>query len=280
MPLPLKEALQVEKVVAHVSLNRFIREPKHRFGAIGMYVASVMGPERAHGGRVGYNLVRLIDDMLDGDTATPDNQSPREFVVDIRRQIETGNFSLDSNLSLLAKYDLDFLDARKHPGDNVRRLLMNAIDPLIYDYDRAHAPARKLMTTSELEAYYRSSFSPIADIMLITLDSDLRSSDIDDFVMSQPRAFTVRDFHLDVRRGLINVPSEVLTTAELTEHATADVMWQDPFVRVWMVNELELARDGALRMMNKIAHSHEPRITKSFIKNPMKTVLKISEQYL
>src|SRR3989339_579836 len=134
MPLLLKEALEVESVVAQISLDRFIREPKHRFGAIGMYAASVMGPERAHGGRVGYNLVRLIDDILDGDTATPDNQSPREFVDDIRRQIETGNFSLDSNLSLLAKYDLAFLDARKRPGDDVRRLLMNAIDPLIYDY--------------------------------------------------------------------------------------------------------------------------------------------------
>lgn len=272
------EGLRTEKIVFDQMRYLTERDPIKYAGLRGLWLASILDCEGMHIGRAAYFTIRMADDILDGDIRMPPNIRPRDFIVDLQEQIASDQLRRDSEISTLAHYSITALERRQQPGDNVRDLFAKALDPLVFDYDRARD--RKLFTAQELEGYYWESFWPIQDIMLITLGSNLRSSDLRGFAMAQPRAYTVRDFREgDYPKGIINVPQEVMGKASLTAYAPVANVWENPIVSEWMLGQLSQAKQEALGVIEEVNASGEERLTKMFLRQPMRTVLKIVDEY-
>jgi len=89
---------------------------------------------------------------------------------------------------------------------------------MVFDYERSKE--RRTLTSQELGDYYWKTFSPVINILLIGLKSDLRAQDIPALAMTQGELYTIRDLPTDWKRGTINIPGEVLSSSGLTSNSS------------------------------------------------------------
>lgn len=131
--------------------------------------------------------------MLDGDSQIADN--PLDYALSLRSQIESGIYSDKPAIIGLARYAISALERKSRPGDNPRLEFLNVVDSIIFDYQRSRE--RRPLSSEELENYYKRSFFPVVNLMLIGLGSRFRASDIPELSFCQGRVYTVRDLEDD-----------------------------------------------------------------------------------
>lgn len=250
--------------------------PKHIPQVIGLYILSCRNPELGKVARASYFFMRHMDDLLDGDMDL--EIDPLSYAYQIRNQIETGKYKGAPQIINLAQFSIETLNKKSRDGDNPRNEFLGAIDSIIFDYHRSRE--RKSLPRSELDQYYKKTFFPVINLLLIGLQSELRASDIPTFAYCQGRIYTIRDLRTDWGRGTINVPQEVLETAGLSTNSSYPDLIQNPRLQQWIQEELTQNKQELLKLqwrMQSNSHDLTYTICNLYIRSMLKFIDKSVE---
>lgn len=156
-------------------------------------------------------------------------------------------------------------------GDNPRQDFLDVIDIMVFDYHRRQT--RQELSTGQLKDYYRKTFFPVHNIMLMGLGSTLRAADIPTFSFCQGRVYSVEHLPADWQVGIINIPEDVLRSAGLTSQSPYEMVKKSPVVETWASNELQESKAELLSLRNMLQASTEkitPRIYNALIGSMLK----------
>jgi len=92
----------------------------------------------------------------------------------------------------------------------------------MFDYHRAKE--RRLLSSEELETYYHHAFFPPVNLLLMGLGSKFRAEDVPELSYGQGRVYSVRDLETDWKRGVINIPKEVLDQSGMSPESEVDLI--------------------------------------------------------
>ncbi|OGE71149.1 hypothetical protein A2617_04465 [Candidatus Daviesbacteria bacterium RIFOXYD1_FULL_41_10] len=256
----------IETLMAREATGLIMRRPDKLKHTVGLYLISLLDPEVSKVGRATYFFVRYMDDLLDGDRRLSNGYQVLPHIVDMRSQVETGRFTREPKIMELAEYSLGALQRKALAGDDPRQDFLDEIDIMVFDYHRQQD--RRELSAEQLTGYYRQTFHPIHNIMLVGLGSTLRAADIPTFSLCQGRVYSVEHLQFDWRVGIINIPAEVLRTAGLTSRSPYEAVRQSPVVNAWERNELQESRTELLELQKMFRASTErvtPRIYQGLI---------------
>lgn len=265
----------IETLMAKEATSLLIRRPDKFKHTIGLYLVSFKDPEVSRTGRAAYFFTRYMDDLLDGDRRLPNDGQILPHIAAIRSQVETGNFTGEPEIIKLVAYSLDALQKKTRPGDNPRQDFLDVIDIMVYDHQRLQE--RQALTAEQLAEYYRRTFFPVHNIMLIGLGSSLRSSDIPEFSLCQGKVYSVEHLQADWKAGIINVPEEILRIAELNPQSTYEEVIESSVVKIWAENELREAKTALLSVQTRFPLSE--RLTSRIYNGLTKSMLKFINRY-
>lgn len=201
---------------------------KHKGVVAGLYIASLIDPRAAKVARPAYIFMRHIDDVLDGDRKIS-GQNPLEYIEHFKKQIESGEFDPNSEISQLARTTLDRLNHLASESDNPRQDMIGGMEWMKFDYERAQE--RRVLKEDELAKYFAQSLASYLNILLLGVGSDYRVSDFPGLPEAFCKSYTLRDFHLDWRGGMINIPAETLDRAGLDSSADFREVARNKIVR-------------------------------------------------
>lgn len=265
----------VETLMAKEATGLLIRRPDKLKHTVGLYLISLLDPEVSRVGRAAYFFTRYMDDLLDGDRRLPNDYQVLPHIAAIKSQVETGRFTREPKIMELAEYSLNALQRKALAGDNPRQDFLEIIDIMVFDYNRQQT--RQELSTEQLQDYYRKTFYPIHNIMLVGLGSTLRAVDIPTFSLCQGRVYSVEHLQADWRVGIINIPVEVLRAAELTAKSPYEIVKKSSIVETWAQNELQESKEELLRLRRMFQASTE-RITPRIYNGLIGSMLKVTDR--
>lgn len=261
----------VETLMAREAIGLLIRRPDKLKHTVGLYLIALLDPEVSRTGRAAYFFTRYMDDLLDRDRKLPNGGQVFPHIATIRSQVETGKFTREPKIMELAEYSLDALQRKALAGDNPRQDFLDVIDIMVFDYHRQQD--RQELSTEQLKDYYRKTFFPVHNIMLVELGSSLRATDIPTFSLCQGRVYSVEHLQADWRVGIINIPEEILRAAGLTSQAPYEIVRQSQVINTWAHNELQESKAELLSLRSMFQASTEkitPRVYNALIRSMLK----------
>lgn len=218
-----------------------------------LYLFSLISPKNGKLTRVSYMFFRHLDDVVDGDYVL--TIDPVDYVNSVRHQVESDSFNGSPTISHLAHYALQKLKEKARESDNPRQDFLDSIDALLFDYGRTKN--RRVMSSTELNDYYLTRFSPFMNIFLTGVDSKFRARDIPKFCSSIGVVYSASDLGADWGRGVINVPKEVLDSAGLTSDSEVTSVKESPVINRWFTDGLQESKAGLLEVRNKLRGASE-----------------------
>lgn len=253
----------------------FRRNPiKYVRGIGGMYLISIKGFELGRLARALFFFFRNIDDVLDGDRKEVKN--PTSYVLNCRKQILSGKYKESPKIISLAKFAIEKLQKKSKKGDNPKKDFLDEIDVILFDHQRAKK--KKILTRKELNEYYKKTFIPVINLILIALNSKLRAKDILELTFCQGIVYTIRDLEVDWSRGVINLPKEILKKAKLTTTSNIQELKSNPVIKNWFRNEISRCQKDLIILEKKLAKNNES-LTTTFCKGLMSPLFKLSKKY-
>lgn len=267
--------MTVERLSAIESARLVMREPI-KYGSLvaGMYALSLKNGESGKVIRTSYLFLRHIDDYLD--EGKEDSNGKLPYVLDLRNQIESGEFTREPKIAELAKYSLEVLERKASPSDNPRQDFLKVIDSIVFDYKRSKE--RRVLSNEELDNYYHDTFSPIVNLTLIGLESRVRATDIPTLSYCYGRVYTVRDLEEDWQRGVINIPKETLEQAQMTQQSSIGEVKGSSTVKDWIRGQLLQSKTELIDLKTKLQESGE-KITPMLCNGVSKTALQLLRKY-
>jgi len=191
---------------------------------------------------VSYHFGRMVDDIADGDAPLPGCFSGFEEFVDNLK-----NRALQPENSDKVKCAAEFLLLRS--VDRLNRISKNQQEVLegvnwflnsMLEENRRRVD-RKVLTKRQLEKVHYNSFGSSLEISLIAIGSNNRAKDIPEAPLILGKDYSIEEKELkpDLKRGICNIPSEVLSTANLTlEHLMKNPdLVSHPKIQEWIINE-------------------------------------------
>lgn len=261
--------MKIEVLIAKEAAGLLIRQPAKIPHVAGLYLISLVNPAVGRLGRATYFFIRYMDDLLDGDRRLPDATTPLPHVASIRSQMETGVFTDKPEIMKLGSYSLAALEKRAQPGDNPRQDFLDLIDIMVFDHQRRQK--REVLTQKQLDDYYKITFSPLHNLMLIGLGSKLRAQDIIEYSLCEGRIYSVEHLEADWKAGIINIPKITLDEASLSSQSSYKEITDSSVVRTWAQNELTRSKDELLALQTvfllseKLTRRIYGRLTKSMM---------------
>lgn len=262
----------IETLMAKEAAGLLIRRPDKFKHTAGLYLISLMDYEVSRSGRATYFFLRYIDDLLDGDRKLPGGGEPLPHIASMRSQMETGNFTGKPEIMELAQYSLDILTRKARPGDNPKQDFLDAIDIMAFDNQRRQE--RKALTVEQLNDYYRKTFFPIHNLMLMGLKSSLRAGDIPEFSLCQGRIYSLEHLEADWKAGIINVPKITLNKAGLNPQSSYKEITNSHVVLAWAQDELARSKEEleALQTLFPLSEKLTCRIYGTLTKSMSKVI--------
>ncbi len=258
------------------ALRLLRRDPvKYARGVGGMYLLSVKGLELGRVARACFFFFRNIDDALDEDRK--DIKNPLSHVLNCRKQIASGKFKDQPKIVNLARFAIERLQKKSKKADNPKQDFLDEIDVILFDFQRAKK--RKVLKKKELKKYYQNTFFPVINLMLIGLNSKLRSKDIPQLSFCQGIIYTIRDLKTDWQRGIINIPKEILKKAKLTAKSNIDKIKDSPIIKNWFKKEMINCQKDLEILEKKLTKNNESLTTK-FCMGLTSPLFKLGRKYL
>lgn len=265
----------VERLALKETIGLLTRNPTMvRRHVIGLYLMSLKDCEVGSVARSSYFFLRHVDDVLDGDLKL--DVDPFAYVSSLRSQIETGEFSEKPEIIKLVEYALPVLNKKAQSGDNPKQDFLDLIDAMVFDNQRLKE--RRPLTSEQLKEYYQQTFFPLHNIMLIGLGSSSRACDIPEMSFCQGRVYSVRDIEADWNKGIINVPSEILSDAGLTNNSTFLEVTESDVVKKWFKTELQACR-GELEMLQTRFNESPKTLTSRIYNTLIRSMLRFIETH-
>lgn len=241
-----------EKDVAKEAWGIISTRPDQFKTVAGLYLLSIAGKEKGYTMRTSVFPMRNVDDGLDGDLLV---EKPLEMATDIQRQIETNQFNENDPNAMMLKSSLEILERKALPEDNPRQDFLDLVGAMIFDHERQQE--RRILTAEELDDYFVNTFDTWVNIMLLAIDSKLRSNDIPALSYAQGWIYSMRDLPIDWERGVINVPQETLTEAGLNADCSLDQLLASDIVFYWFTQSLSLLKPELVSLREQLKDSGE-----------------------
>ena len=248
----MKREIETEIYSARESVDLVLRRPNYVKNVIGLYALSFYGAERSRLMRTSYLPIRKVDDALDGDASKVKN--PLLYATNLRNNIVINNLGKTPEEQLL-RYSLDVLEQKAKSNDSPRGDFVRAIEAIVFDHERASQ--RRILTAEEIERYYRNAFDPVINITLLAIDSNLRSGDIPVLSYGQGRVYSARDFEVDWKRGIINVPQDIISSAGLSPLSSFEEVGGNPKIIDWFHQSLAATKPDLLEAQLLLRQSGE-----------------------
>jgi len=214
----------IEKICLREFLFFIRRNRRYLVTFIAIYLYSLFAWRRTRLLRASHCLAQHIDDVLDGDREV--DMPPLTYVDELLCQIETGDYDLNSPISVLACFVFNEADARSNVNKNIRAEFLHLFRTL--RVDRQRLEARLPLPKEQLDEQHRRTFIHSINISLMITDSRLRASDVPEMVGALSWVSPMRDLREDLQRGLINIPFEVVKQAH---HEGASSLDYDDLIR-------------------------------------------------
>ncbi|HUQ85345.1 MAG TPA: squalene/phytoene synthase family protein [Candidatus Limnocylindrales bacterium] len=234
------DSVRVEKTITAESVALLRKNPA-KYSALvgGLYLLSTQGLELGQLGRASYFFARHVDNILDGDRQV--REDPLSYAVNLRNQIAERKFDPKDPIAHLAEYSLGVFDRIKRPEDNPQQDILDLIDVMIFDHERAKD--RRALSADDLEEYYYRTVYPGTNLMLTGFRSQLRAGDIPQFSTELGRIYSARDLDEDWTEGFINIPKEILDLAGLTPASSLEEVRGNSTIDTWFDDELTRSKD-------------------------------------
>jgi len=218
----------LEWLCARECLQFARRHPRYFLIFLILYGHSLRRWEQARAARYGYAFLQLFDDIMDGDRATP--TAPDNVAARTLSEWNAGEFRGDTALSRLgAAFATALQTLPLRPEDDPKRdvsLLLQAMHR-----DAWRVATRTLLTEAELKAHLRTTFHHSVNLLLMASGLQTRAAQVPDLVAALGWCSVVRDWREDGRKGLFNVPAEVV------EGAGGEMTAAHPEIRRWLEAE-------------------------------------------
>ena len=224
----------IEGIIATEIARTGLRHPRYLVVGALLYRASFPRFAERRVLRTGYCFLQAIDDLLDGDRPSP---GPPADVVDALLVAAEGRGPENTALARLGvafNTDLDALPDPEKSWRDVRAL----VDVMKHDYRRVRE--RHLSTQAEIWEQLRATFTLSVDLMLAAGGTRVRAADVPALIDALGWCSVVRDLREDLRRGLVNVPRDVvLRTDPVPERL--ETLASVPATLEWLASERERA---------------------------------------
>lgn len=248
----MRKEIETEILVVKEAVDLVNRRPSYAKMVAGLYMLSLFGLERSRIMRASYLPVRKIDDALDGDA--PKIRDPLAYARLLRDGITNKTLGKSSEERLL-QYSLDVLEAKAKQNDDPRGDFVKAIDAIVFDHERA--TQRRVLSAEEIEQYYRDAFDPVINITLQAIDSNFRSRDIPVLSYGQGRVYSARDFAVDWKRGILNVPEDVISSTGLSSSSPFEEVGRNTKIIDWFHQSLATTKPDLLDAQSLLRQSEE-----------------------
>ena len=214
-----------------------------------MYAASLIDSHRGRVFRYMYISARHIDDLVDGDKESIGD--PIEAVRRYQKVILHGRrIDLDDKYEEIMLYGIRETAKLGDGRDDVKGDFFRLTNAILFDHERSKN--RSILTKNELDGYYENLLGPSLNIGLICAGSKFRGADFPEMIYGQGRLYSVRDLKKDLRRGLCNIPLEVLEAAGVTKAATIQEILETQAVRAWVRKELGYGKVETQRLKERL----------------------------
>ncbi|HKV09477.1 MAG TPA: phosphatase PAP2 family protein, partial [Thermoanaerobaculia bacterium] len=231
------DALRIEFLCLREAAFFTRRHVRYLFTALAIYGFSLPRWRKTRTLRAAWCLAQHVDDVLDGDRKVPDD--PEAYTRDILRVLAGGTPD-DSPAQVLAAFVRDGV-----PREELAALFEELI------VDRRRMAERRVMGAAELAEHHRRTFALSLDLTLILTGAELRAADAPELVDALSWCSPVRDLEEDWKKGLINVPAEVLEPARDDLGA--------PAVREWLREEHRRGAAAIKALEAKLPAIADPR---------------------
>src|SRR5436305_3411666 len=207
------ESLRIEALCLREFAWFVWRHPRYLVMFFALFRASVPRWRRTRVLRATYCLAQHVDDVLDGDRKIKGD--PEAYVLAVvgglRGEAPFGSTTADQLAAFvgaeLGRFESEREDARDHPRSDLVKLFEVLLE------DRRRMDARRTLSAEALAEQHRLTFSYSLNLTLILAGSGLRAGDAPDVIAALAWCSPVRDLEADLKKGLINVPAEVLARA-------------------------------------------------------------------
>lgn len=226
-----------------------------------------------------YLIFRHIDDVLDKDLIV---ENPKEYVQKLRLIVSSRTQPFNKVAKML-EFSLELLEKKAQSaktGEDVQQLFINAIDAMLFDYERQEN--RTILSQDELHEYYYQTFTPVLNLMFLGFESKLRVSKETIFshlAYCQGRIYSIRDLEKDWNVGIINIPLEVLDAANITSTDSFANVVNNPKVKQWIKNEIKVNFQAVIELKQALELSGEKftiqAVNFSLVDHMLKTLIKL-----
>ena len=168
--------------------------------------------QRAEFVRFYYDVLRYIDDVVDGDTATTDGKLIEKAAAqDFVNRLKTEQFSSeDEGIRVVLEYCHELADQIGLEGFKNKNLQL--LDSLEFDLERrGDITDDKIILSSDQEIqqrYFMNFIDPCFGLMAQTVDQPTMTEPMREIGRASRRYYNLEDLFEDISRGLINVSRE------------------------------------------------------------------------
>lgn len=266
----MKDDLYMEWLCFKQHVFFSLRNKRYLLIAITQYFYSLISWRQARSLRYTFCTLQLIDDYLDGDRVCP--LEPLDYLENLKAAIAGGSFD-NSELQQMTKFFL--LRTHKIPkmGAEARKAFDELIEIMMAD--RRRVLSKTNYTSRELQYHHHTTFRYSLDIVLMALESPLRSESMPEILDIFGWCSTVRDLEEDLDKSLINIPSEITAQVpRFLQLSTKEKIAATP-VKNWLIQETTKAERLFLicdKKLETIKPVHGSFVFKMFV-NSMKKYL-------
>lgn len=184
--------------------------------------------------RAGFTLVKIIDDILDGEQ--PRRWEPHTEIKDFHKRLLNQSWLEDSELDELAQYFIQTLQANPYKSEILRKTEELVTTMLA---DRWRVKHRQLWSAEQLDSQHFRKFECSLDLVLACIESPFRAKDMPDILKIFAWRSTIQDLREDLSKGLCNIPFEIISLG-LTKDISTRLTQEKPVLQ-WIQSENERA---------------------------------------
>lgn len=210
-----------------------LRNRRYLIIALSQYLYSLKSFRQARSLRYVFCTLQLIDDYLDEDRNC--EMEPLQYLENLKIAMKTEQFDR-SDLQVMTCHTLARLkDLNTIPKIEALTAFNELIDVMMND--RRRVMARRIFTQEELTLHHNTTFKYSLDIVLMAMESKLRTNDLPEILEIFAWCSTVRDLKEDLDKNLVNIPLEVTSQVDQFDSLSTPDKIHHPKVHQWLVSE-------------------------------------------
>jgi len=270
----MKDDLYMEWLCFKQHVFFSLRNKRYLLIAITQYFYSLINWRQARSLRYTFCTLQLIDDYLDGDRPCPDRVEPLRYLENLKQSIGKNSFD-SSELQQMTKFFL--LRTEKIPTMRIeaRKAFYELIEIMMAD--RKRVLEKNIYSSREMQFHHHTTFRYSLDIVLMAMESPLRSETMPEILDIFGWCSTVRDLEEDLDKSLVNIPSEVTAKVPNFLSLKTSEKINSPVIKNWLIEETYKAEKLFTVCDHKyevIKNIHGSFIFKMFL-NSMKKYLQV-----